>query len=221
MIKPKRNIAYSLAFTLCSLFFVNHAGAGDVPKRAEDVQPIMVGETIPNLTLTSADNKAVNLNQAVKKQPTLLVFYRGGWCPYCNTHLADLRKIEDELKALGFQIFAISPDQPKFLQQTDAKHKLGYTLLSDSDMNAAKALGIAFEVDKETREQYQQYGIDLEKSSGQKHHLLPVPAAFLLNKEGQITFSFVAPDYTTRVDNEILLAAAKAQLKAPKKTAKE
>lgn len=211
MTKPKLNIAYALLFALCSLMAISHAHAAGIPKRAEDVQPIMVGESLPEITLTTTDNKPFDLNQAIKQHPTLLVFYRGGWCPYCNTHLADLRKIEGDLKDLGFQIIAVSPDLPEFLQQTDDKHKLGYTLLSDAKMQAAKALGVAFKVDKDTRKQYQEYGIDLAKSSGEKHSLLPVPAAFLLNTEGKVTFSFVAPDYTVRVDNQVVLAAAKAQ----------
>lgn len=210
MLKAKSQFVYLLVVFFTSLVLSTQAHAKGLPTKPEDIKPIMVGQSLPSIMLISADNKPFNLNEAIKQQPTLLIFYRGGWCPYCNTHLADLRKIEGDLKALGFQILAISPDLPEFLQQTEDKHKLNYTLLSDSKMDAAKALGIAFKVDKNTRKEYQEYGIDLQKSSGEKHHLLPVPAAFVLNTEGQVTFSFVAPDYTVRIDNDVLLAAAKS-----------
>lgn len=206
----KTKFIYSL-LALLAIFALNtQSHAEEIPTKPEEIRPIMVGQSLPPITLTGADNKPFNLNKAIKQQPTLLVFYRGGWCPYCNTHLANLRKIEGDLKALGFQILAVSPDLPEFLQQTEDKQKLNYTLLSDSQMGAARALGIAFKVDKSTRTKYQEYGIDLEKNSGEKHHLLPVPAAFILNTDGQVTFSFVAPDYTVRIDNEVLLAAAKS-----------
>ena len=73
-----------------------------------------------------------------------MIVYRGGWCPYCNLHLAALRKVEQPLKEMGFQIIAISPDKPEELMKTDEKHTLGYTLLSDSSATAIKALGLLF-----------------------------------------------------------------------------
>ncbi len=186
--------------------------ASDVPLSAKDVQPILVGETVPEMALKNIAGDKVMLRALIQEKPTVLIFYRGSWCPYCNTHLANLRKIEDDLKQLGFQIVAVSPDQPAFLKETVQKNQLGYTLLSDSDMALAKALGLAYKVDDDTIQKYDEYGIDLEKNAGRGHHLLPVPAAILVNTEGQVTFTFVAPDYKVRVDNTVLLAAAKAQV---------
>lgn len=204
----------TLILTLFSLLLLPSVGAARVADTAEDIQPIMVGAGLPEVTLTNINGEKVNLNELVKAKPTLLVFYRGSWCPYCNAHLADLRKIDDDLNKMGFQILAISPDQPKFLKEAIEKNKLDYTLLSDSDMSAAKALGLAFKVGDDTIKKYTEYGIDLEKNSGHSHHLLPVPAAILVNTKGEVTFTFVAPDYKVRVDNDLLLAAAKAQLSA-------
>ena len=76
---------------------------------------------------------------------------------------------------------------------------------------AIKALGLAFEVDAPTRVKYKTFGIDLENSSGQDHHLLPVPAALLVNNQGLVTFSFISPNYKVRADNELIMAAARAQ----------
>ena len=79
----------------------------------------------------------------------------------------------------------MSPDRPEKLKGPAEKHKLKYRLLSDSEMIAAKALGIAFRVDDATVNKYKtDYGIDLEADSGQKHHLLPVPSVFLVGRDG-------------------------------------
>lgn len=93
------------------------------------------------------------------------------------------------------------------------KHGLKYTLLSDSKMAGARALGIAFKVDDTTLERYGQYGIDLEKSTGERHHVLPVPSVFVVGKDGIINFEYVNPNYKVRLQPEVLLAAAKAALR--------
>lgn len=209
----KAFLAMSFTVLLGGCALVNAGGykAGEPTKSADDIRPILIGQQMPPITLTTPEGKPFNLNKAMNKKPTLLVFYRGGWCPYCNVHLAALRKVEEPLKAMGFQIIAISPDKPEELTKTDEKHSLGYTLLSDSNATAIKALGLAFEVDAPTRVKYKTFGIDLEKSSGQDHHLLPVPAALLVNTQGLVTFSFISPNYKVRIDNELIMAAARAQ----------
>lgn len=180
------------------------------PSRAEDVNPAKIGTMLPKLALVDLQNKPFDLNAAVAKAPTVLVFYRGGWCPFCNTQLAALGKIEPQLKTLGYRIIAVTPDAPAELSKTLGKQKLSYTLLSDARMSAARALGLAFRVDDATFKKYQGYGIDLEKSSGQTHHLLPVPAVYLVGKDGMLNFSYVNPNYKVRLNGDVLLAAAKA-----------
>ncbi len=76
-------------------------------------------------------------------------------------------------------------------------------------MNAAQSFGVAYRVDEMTLKQLQQYGIDIEAASGEKHHILPVPAVFLIGTDGQIKFQYVHPDYKIRLDSELLLAAAR------------
>lgn len=183
------------------------------PTSADAIRPILIGQSIPEINVKNVEGKSVSLNQLLSEKPTLLVFYRGGWCPYCNLHLANLRKVEQPLKEQGFQIIAISPDKPEELNLSDKKHELSYTLLSDSNGAAMTALGLAFKVDKDTISTYHSYGIDLEKSSGEKHHLLPVPAALLIDTDGIVTFSFINPNYKVRIDNELIMAAANAQIK--------
>jgi peroxiredoxin len=212
---PRLKSLYTL---LCLLGFSIgvEAKQSDIPTSADDIKPILIGQEIPKITLTTPAGKTVSLNSLLKEKPTLLVFYRGGWCPYCNTHLAELRKIEQPLKDMGFQIIAVSPDKPEELVKTNEKNELGYTLLSDSKAEGIKQLGLAFELDLLTRTKYKTYGIDLEKSSGENHHLLPVPAAILVDTDQIVTFTYITPNYKVRADNDVIMAAAKAQLKAKK-----
>ena len=184
------------------------------PASAQETCPIKVGSQLPDLTYQTADGSGFNLLESVKKKPTILIYYRGGWCPYCNMHLAKLNEAEAELLELGYQLLAVSPDRPEELQKSIEKHSLKYTLLSDSEMTNALELGIAFQVEEELVAKYKNsYNIDLEKSSGATHHLLPVPAVFVLDTEGLIRFSYVNPNYSTRVDGDVIMAAAKAALK--------
>lgn len=186
--------------------------AGETPELAENIRPLLVGAKVPPLILLTPDNEAFDLNAAIAQKPTVLIYYRGSWCPYCNLHLSELKEAEVELLGLGYQIIAISPDRGENLKTTLEKHKMNYQLLSDSKMEAAKAFGIAFEVDGEILQKYKSYGIDLESASGEKHHLLPVPAVFLVDTEGIILFQYVNPNYKVRLKKEIILAAAKAFL---------
>jgi peroxiredoxin len=124
--------------------------------------------------------------------------------------LGQLQRIAPELIEIGYQIVGISPDRPEKLRESLSKNELGYALLSDSKMAASLAFGIAYKVDDETLELYKGFGIDLEESSGEKHHLLPVPAVFVVGTDRTIKFEHVNPDYKKRLDPDVLLAAAKA-----------
>jgi peroxiredoxin len=108
---------------------------------------------------------------------------------------------------------AVSPDLPENLAATQAKHGLGYALLADGDLSAARALGLAFQLDAEMLEAYRDYGIDLEAASGRDHHALPVPAVLVLDSGGVLRFSYVNPDHTVRLPTDVLVAMAKAALR--------
>lgn len=183
--------------------------ANDFPASAEQVRPVLLGTKLPDVALTTLAGKATTLKEQVAGKPAILVFYRGGWCPYCNLQLSDLRLIKKQAEALGYSIIAISPDRSAELKRTMGKQKLDYTLLSDNKAAALKAFGIGFQVDAVTLEKYKGYGIDLEKASGQKHHALPVPSVFIVDKDGTLQFSYVNPDFAARVPGSVVLEAAK------------
>ena len=172
--------------------------------------PLKVGDTIPDVTLRTEEDQSVSLRQLVSAKPTVLIFYRGGWCPFCNKHLQALAGIQDDLARAGAQLLAISMDQPSKLKATPDRDKLHYGLLSDSDAVAAKAFGIAFKVDDATIEKYNTYGINLEAASGKDHHILPHPAVFVVSTNGVIRFAHVNPDYKVRLEPSKILEAARA-----------
>jgi peroxiredoxin len=210
-----RNV-FSTFGVLALLLIAPTLAAGEsraVPNDPNDIRPILVGQSLPRITLKSAGRRPFDLNAAVASKPTILVFFRGGWCPYCSTHLGALQTIEPNLVKLGYQIIAVSADRPEIIDGPVEKNGLSYSIYSDQDMAGAKALGLAFRVDDETYEKCKEYGIDLEKDSGRTHHILPVPAALVLDTKGVVRYVFANPDYTMRVEPAVLLKEAKAALK--------
>lgn len=182
------------------------------PDSAQDVHPLGKGDKTPNATLRRPDGQQVNLADLLAVKPTVLIFYRGDWCPVCNTHLRQVATLEQEFLAMGYQLLAVSPDRPEELRKTAAKQGLKYQLLSDSDMVLARAFGLAFRVDDPTLKKYSVYGIDLEKSSGRSHHLLPVPAVYIVDTRGVIQFAYWDPNYKERLDPGELLSACRKVL---------
>lgn len=177
---------------------------------AEDTKQAAVGDIIPDVTVKTADATEVKLRDSVKSKPSVIIFYRGGWCPYCSRQLMALAEVENDLTAAGFQLLAISADQPAKLAATPNHDKLHYVLLSDATMDAAKAFGITFKVPDELVSKYKtDYQIDLEAASGQSHHLLPHPAVFIVDQTGKIRFAHVNPDYKTRLEPAKIVEAAR------------
>lgn len=212
------NKILSLVF---SLFAVTSIQAKDYFDQADDVTPLLPGMSIPAFTALSPQGETVNFDPANLSKPFVLTFYRGGWCPYCNAHLGEMRNMEKQLLEMGFDVYFISADQPSFLLESlkdqelkaTLKAESGHQLLSDASMEVAKAFKIAFKVDDMTVEKYKQWNIDLEKASGHDHHLLPAPATFLVGKDGVIQFQYVNPNYKIRLAPSILHAAATDYLK--------
>ncbi len=136
-------------------------GRAELPMAPEKVQPLAKGVPVPDVTLKTVDGKNFALRAETEAQPTVIIFYRGGWCPYCNAHLADVQKAEKDLLALGYRILAICPDRASALRATMDDDHLTYTLLSDADMQATGAFGLAYGLDDATAEKYKSFGVPL------------------------------------------------------------
>ncbi|RUT70517.1 AhpC/TSA family protein [Flavobacterium cupreum] len=174
-----------------------------VAKTATDIAPLLIGEKIPNSTLKSSDNATVSLSELISKKKTVLVFYRGGWCPYCNLHLSALAEAEKQILDLGYQIVAVSPDSPENLKVTAEKDKVKYTLLSDADGTLIKEFGIAFEAPENYK------SVINVHSNGMNTSFLPVPSVFVVNTSGDILFEYVSPDFKQRINADLLVSVLK------------
>jgi peroxiredoxin len=190
-----------MRFLIFILLFVSIqiANAQTIAEQADQICPVLIGETVPDAVLKGMNGQELKLKNIVSQKPSLVIFYRGGWCPYCNLHLAELQAIESKVMAAGYQILAISPDSPESLQASVSKNKLNYNLLSDPGSTAAQAFGLAFKAPV-------RYSEMLEKASaGANKDLLPVPAVFIINTKGEILFEYINPDYKKRLKGELLL----------------
>ena len=204
-------------FLLAALFFTFFASSAvaqsqrtDIHLDANDVQPLLPGMQAPAFEVFSVEGQPVRFDPENMQKPLVLTFFRGGWCPYCNLHLAELRKAESELKELGFDIWFISIDRPELLYDSLEQPDIGYTVLSDSGLEATRAFGLAFRVTDETVVRYKTYNIDLEAASGESHHVLPAPSTYIIASDGMIRFQYTNPDYAVRLHPDVLLAAARA-----------
>ena len=193
---------------LCALIFI-HSLHAEFPDSPDQVKPLEIGRTVPQVTVQTVDGEPVQLDKLTWGTPSVIIFYRGGWCPYCTRHLAALGTIEPELKSRGYQILALSADNANHAGITETDIEPSYTLLADSKMKAAKAFGVAFKVDASTLKMLADYEIDIEKASGEDHHLLPVPSVFITDEKGTIIYRHFNPDYKQRLSPEELLEAAK------------
>jgi peroxiredoxin len=184
---------------------------GTVAASPNDVKPVDVGAKAPTGALENPDGTKTDLAALFAEKPTVLIFYRGGWCPFCTAHLAAVAAMNEDLVKAGYQIIGVSPELASRTSATTEKHGLNFTLLGDPDAEVIKAYGLAFRLDDATLEKYKGYGIDLEVSSGGRtHHILPVPAAYIIDREGTIRWAHWNADYKARIDaNELRDVATK------------
>jgi peroxiredoxin len=207
---------FKIGLTLSILILALQTHALDrtqIADTAENVTPLLIGQTVPNSTLQTVDGDPVSLKALTMQKPTVLIFYRGGWCPYCNRQLSGLKNIEGQLDELGYQILAISPETPAQLQQQKLQTKFSVTLLADPGLEAISGFGIGFYVSDEQRTTYKsKWDISLTSDKTSGTAVLPAPAVFILDTKGKVLFSYVNPDIKTRISPDLLYQAAKLSL---------
>lgn len=211
-------ITFALALFFISGCQSQRSGADAVPalaalpENANHVKPLEASERAPSIMVRDVDGRRINTSRVYRDGPAVLIFYRGGWCPYCSQHLAEMAQIEGELHEMGYRIIGVSPDRPAKLRESIDEHELAYTLLSDSDVKLARAFGVAFRVDDETNDMLRGHGIDLEDAAGRSHRVLPIPAVYLIDVDGVIRFAHWNPDYRERLSGDKVLSAARAMI---------
>lgn len=210
VIKPKNTMKNSFLTLLLSLLTLSLSAqeVSDFPDDPKEICPIKLGSRISeSATVQTLSGKEIALAEKIAEKPTLLIAYRGGWCPFCNQHLAEIQKMLPEIKKMGYQVIAISADAPENLKPTISKHDLGYTIYSGSNLSAFDALGIGFELVGPTLSKYQKNDIDLVASQ----NVLPVPTVMVFDKKGELRFSHVDPNYKERISGDLLMAVLENQ----------
>lgn len=194
-----------------------NAGHADAPiaATAAEVQPLAPGAAAPSFQVRTVEGLLYRFDPAALQRPVILVTFRGGWCPYCNMHLSELRHVLPEIRALGVDVLFLSGDRPGQLYRSlaaDTQQHIdgrGYTILSDADAHAAIALGIAFRASDATINRRSEKGQDIEGSSMSLHKVLPVPAVFAIGTDGKIAFAYANADYKVRLPAAELLDVAR------------
>jgi peroxiredoxin len=202
------SITYSIAI---------QSGHADVPvaESADLIEPLKEGENAPRFIVETVDGDAFDFDPRALERPVVLLSFRGGWCPFCNMYLSDMRHVIPEIRELGVDVLFLSGDRADILYDSLSWETQGdiegldYTILSDADAQAAIALGIAFKASQRTIKGRQDKDQDIDESSMLKHGILPVPAVFAIDRHGVIQFAYTNADYSVRLPADDLLAAAR------------
>jgi peroxiredoxin len=174
---------------------------------------LQVGAKVSNFNLSNHNGETIELTDLLNKGPVIISFYRGGWCPYCNLELKALNNYLPQFKTQSAQLIAISPQLPDETLSTAQKNALEFDVLSDVSNKVADQFGLLFTLDERIQALYTQFGIDFEKYYGDKSYKLPLPATYVINQQGIITYAFLNEDYTLRAEPADVMAALESEHK--------
>ncbi len=175
--------------------------------QSETVYPdgLKVGDTAPDFTAKDQEGKTVNLNETLRKGPVVILFYRGQWCPFCNKQLSYLSDSLSVITNKGATILAITPETAANVKKTIEKTKATFPVIEDDGLAIMKSYKVNFVVDEKTVTKYKGYGIDFEKANGRNGANLPVPATYIIGKDGKIKYVFFNTDYRKRASVKDIL----------------
>jgi peroxiredoxin len=172
---------------------------------------IKAGDMLEPFTLDDASGAAVSLDELVESGPAVIVFYRGGWCPYCNLALRTYQQeLLPQLADFAARLVAISPQPPDESLSTIEKAALEFTVLSDPGSRLADRLGIAFEQADDVLAAQRTLGLDLTKVNAEGAVRLPRPTVLVVDRDRAVRFVDVQPDYTARTEVADIIAALTA-----------
>jgi peroxiredoxin len=175
---------------------------------------LKVGDRAPDFELPGATGKTVKLSELLGRGPVVVMWYRGGWCPYCNIALRGFHKRLPEIRAAGASLVAISPETPDNSLSTAEKSHLDFEVLSDRGNKVAHAYGVAYKLPRVVAEQFKGR-LDLAKHNGSDSGELPLGATYVIDREGTIRYAFVDADYRKRAEPSDVIAALRGLDKKP------
>lgn len=167
---------------------------------------LKVGDIAPEFNLKNQDGDLVSSVELLKKGPLVITFYRGIWCPYCNTDLANLKRYTSQLEELNGTIVSISPQVEQYNKQIKDQQRLNFDLLSDPENNVANAFGLRWEMVEPLKSLYNdKFKISLPNYNGDDSWTLPIPARFIIDVNGIIKYAEFSVDYTKRPNPDVLV----------------
>jgi len=167
-----------------------------------------VGDRLESFTLGDAAGEPVTLDELIAAGPAVIVFYRGGWCPYCNLALRTYqRDLLPQLDAFKARLVAISPQSPDQSLTTVEKAGLEFTVLSDPGSRLAARIGIAFQQAEEVLDAQRRLGLELQSVNAEGMTQLPMPTVLIVDADRVVRFVDIQPDYTARTEVTDILHA--------------
>lgn len=171
---------------------------------------LKAGDRAPDFALPDVDGRMMSLAELLRDGPLVLSFYRGGWCPYCNLELRALQQAMPDFAHHGARLAAISPQTPDESLSTAEKNALAFPVLSDRGSATARAFGIAFDLADALRPIYTRLGHPLPTRNGSDDWTLPIPATYVIDRDGSIRFAHVDTDYRNRLEPAQIVRALRA-----------
>lgn len=166
------------------------------------------GSRLPDGELLDVAGEPATLAETLGGKPAVIVFYRGGWCPYCNIALRTYQaQLVPALAERGISLIAISPQTPDGSLSTKESKELTFTVLSDPGNQIARQLGILTAPSDGTRAAQLQLGLDLTQVNADGTTGLPMPTVVIADADGVIRWIDVHLDYTTRAEPGQVLQA--------------
>src|SRR5712692_10647945 len=165
-----------------------------------------VGEQMPDFILPDEKGTLVCLENLLEQGPVVVSFHRGHWCPYCRLNADGLAKIAPDVKRLDAQIVAISPETHQYGAELKADANAPFPVLADVDNGYALELNLLFWVGDEKRDAMRAGGFDIAPYQGNETWMLPIPATFVVGRDGVVKARYIDPDYRHRMELEAILA---------------
>lgn len=168
------------------------------------------GEPMPPFVLPDETGHLVSLDALLRDGPLAITFHRGHWCPWCRISIRALAQVQDEIEAAGGHVVAIMPERQKFAAEFKSEAQSPFPVLTDLDNGYALSLNLAIWLGTELAKLLTSYGRSLPDYQGNDAWILPIPATFVVGRDGLVTARFVDPDFRRRMAIEELIAALKA-----------
>lgn len=188
--------ATSIVLVLVSLLFVSST-YGQTGLNVKD--------TAPNFSGTDQYGKSIELKEVLKNETVVLIFYRGEWCPYCNKQLSDFQDSISFITQAGAKLIAITPENQESIKKTLQKTEASFSIISDDNIKIMTDYKVSFSLDSLTNLKYKSFGINLKKNNGNNGSNLPIPAVYVISKNGEIAYKYFDSNYKVRLSVKELL----------------